>query len=278
MKWFLAFFIFPLLGFSTQVSQTIYLNQGTLVFDNQPCPVYQFNFSTTFDTAEAIIKINTRDTLNLIVKNNLAEAHTIAFENYREITIAPSSEEIITLFANQKKSIAFYDIEKKFRYVGISSAIIFETPNCAAFLWNLREFDNLLNQEVLKGNNVDFSNYVPNVFTINSITHEALMSNSMAEVKGQVGDSIRIHILNSGLMIHAMHFHGYHVIIESSNKQNEMIGWEKDSFPVDPKELVTVVLIPHQPGMYPVHDHNLKAVTIGGNYPGGMIAMLKIAP
>ena len=145
-------------------------------------------------------------------------------------------------------------------------------------MWSLREYDNLLNQEVLKGNDVDFNNYVPNVFTINSITHEALMSNSMAEVKGQVGDSIRIHILNSGLMIHSVHFHGYHVIIESSNKQNEMIGWEKDSFPVDPKELVTVVLIPHQPGMYPVHDHNLKAVTIGGNYPGGMIAMLKIAP
>jgi len=249
-----------------------------LVFDNQPCPIYQFNFSPTFDSTEAIIKVNVGDTLLLTITNNLPQAHQLKFEGFSDLLLAENQTKNITLFSTKSTAISFYDEEKVFQYLGISSAIIFETKNCEAFFWNLQEFDNELNIDILSGNKPDFSNYIPNVFTINSITHEALKSNSMALVKGNVGDSLRIHILNSGLMFHSIHFHGYHVIIEKSNKQNEMIGWHKDSFPVDPRELITVVLIPHQPGMYPVHDHNLKAVTIGGNYPGGMIAMLNIQP
>jgi hypothetical protein len=43
-------------------------------------------------------------------------------------------------------------------------------------------------------------------------------------------------------------------------------------------EVAVVRLDAFQPGMYPVHNHNLIAVTNAGLYPGGMITHLNIAP
>ena len=40
---------------------------------------------------------------------------------------------------------------------------------------------------------------------------------------------------------------------------------------------MTLLLVPDQPGMYPVHNHNLVTVATGG-YPGGMITRLNIMP
>ena len=40
--------------------------------------------------------------------------------------------------------------------------------------------------------------------------------------------------------------------------------WEKDTFPVFPGEAMTLLLVPDQPGMYPVHNHNLVTVATGG--------------
>ena len=78
-------------------------------------------------------------------------------------------------------------------------------------------------------------------------------------------------------MISPFHFHGYHVTILETTVHQKIIGWEKDTFPIFPGEAMTLLLIPDQPGMYPVHNHNLVTVTTGG-YPGGMITRLNIMP
>jgi len=56
------------------------------------------------------------------------------------------------------------------------------------------------------------------------------------------------------------------------------VGWSKDTVPVKRGECVVVKLNPNQSGEYPVHAHNLVAVTNAGFYPGGMITFLSVAP
>ena len=99
-----------------------------------------------------------------------------------------------------------------------------------------------------------------------------------AMIMGNVGDTITISIVNNGNMIHPIHFHGYHVELVQSTHQSEKIGWKKDSFPVFVKEGLTVRLVPHQPGEFPVHNHNLVATLFNNGYPLGMITMLMINP
>jgi hypothetical protein len=43
-------------------------------------------------------------------------------------------------------------------------------------------------------------------------------------------------------------------------------------------EGMTVQLVANQAGIYPVHDHNLIAVTNAGFYPGGMITQIIVDP
>jgi hypothetical protein len=50
----------------------------------------------------------------------------------------------------------------------------------------------------------------------------------------------------------------------------------KDTFPIQPLETLLLQLVPHQVGEYPVHDHNLVAVSAGGIYPNGMFLTLLI--
>jgi len=50
----------------------------------------------------------------------------------------------------------------------------------------------------------------------------------------------------------------------------------KDTFPVYSMETVVLELVPNQVGEYPVHDHNLVAVSGASMYPNGMFLTLLI--
>ena len=79
-------------------------------------------------------------------------------------------------------------------------------------------------------------------------------------------------------MDHVLHFHGFHVEYLSTTIQTSRIGWIKDTVPLKKGEAMTVLLIANQEGIYPVHNHNLIAVTNSGFYPGGMITLINITP
>jgi hypothetical protein len=64
----------------------------------------------------------------------------------------------------------------------------------------------------------------------------------------------------------------------SSSHHPERVGWSKDTVPIRMGEVLTVQLVANQVGMYPVHNHNLIAVTNAGFYPGGMITQIHVAP
>lgn len=146
------------------------------------------------------------------------------------------------------------------------------------YSWDLWDMNADLSQEIALTNVLNIpSNYQPNVFTINA-DPLAPMDTSNAIIYGNVGDTIMISVLNSGNMVHNIHFHGYHITIMGASVQSDRIGWSKDSFPIYKNETMTLRLVPDQPGIYPVHNHNLVTVIYNNNYPSGMMTMLKINP
>ena len=126
------------------------------------------------------------------------------------------------------------------------------------------------------GGTVNYPDFAPDYFSVNGKSYPDLQSDTTAIIKANVGETIRLVISNTGLQKHAIHFHGYHLEIKYSSQHPSHVGRVKDSFPIDPNESIILELIPDKPGTYPVHDHNLIAVTGAGEYPNGMIAFITI--
>ena len=147
------------------------------------------------------------------------------------------------------------------------------------FHWNLNDWSTPDMQALAAGVSLDPSSpYVPDRFTINERTYPATAEDAFAVVQLNMGDTCWIAIANHGLMDHVLHFHGFHVTLLTSTHHPERIGWSKDTVPVLRGEGLTVQLVANQSGTYPVHDHNLIAVTNAGFYPGGMLTHINVAP
>ncbi|MEZ4826701.1 MAG: multicopper oxidase domain-containing protein [Bacteroidia bacterium] len=126
------------------------------------------------------------------------------------------------------------------------------------------------------GGTVNCHDYEPDYFTVNGKSYPDLQADTTAIIKANVGQTIRLVISNTGLHKHSIHFHGYHLEILYSTKFPAHVGRVKDSFPIDPYESLILELTPEKPGTFPVHDHNLVAVTGAGEYPNGMIGFITI--
>lgn len=144
------------------------------------------------------------------------------------------------------------------------------------YSWDQWDMNASLSQDIAAGTVSGIpAGYRPNVFTINA-DPLAPMDTSNAIIHGYVGDTILITVLNSGNMAHNIHFHGFHCTIVDASIQSDRAGWSRDSFPVMEGETMTLRLVPNQPGIYPVHNHNLATLLYNNNYPSGMMTMLKI--
>ena len=147
------------------------------------------------------------------------------------------------------------------------------------FEWSLNEWDPAATWDLAQGLEVDLTEpYVPRQFTINDLNFPNTLEDSTAHVYTSVGEAVYISIVNHGRMDQVLHFHGFHVDILQASSHENRVGWSKDTIPVKQGECVVVKLNPNQPGDYPVHAHNLVAVTNAGFYPGGMITFLSVAP
>jgi len=147
------------------------------------------------------------------------------------------------------------------------------------FVWNLNEWQPSRTWDMaINGNVNEAAPYVPRQFTINDRTYPLTLEDSTSYVTMAVGDTSYISVVNHGRMDQVLHFHGYHVRMLQSSQHANRVGWDKDTVPVKRGECVVVELVPTQPGEYPVHAHNLVAVTNAGFYPGGMITFLNVQP
>ena len=281
-KYFLltGFIVTSLSSFATIVKDTLYINRDTVNQAANLIHYCSFNNTPSFELSNAPLEIEGIDTLQITIINTDSLYHTFTVNSILETgnNIAADDTATFQLEFGSNGTYRYYSNVSYGKHLGASGNILVGYSNYIHFFWNLFEAKISLSDSIAKGLTAIIPNYYkPEVFTINNFIYPNTVTDPIGAVNGNVNDSIIISIVNSGQMISPFHFHGYHVTILETTVHQKIIGWEKDTFPIFPGEAMTLLLVPDQPGVYPVHNHNLVTVATGG-YPGGMITRLNIMP
>lgn len=257
---------------------TLYINRDTVTISPVFFQKTSFNWDTVFQTRNAVIDIQENTSTALVIINRDTVNHEVLLpDGSPSFTILPNESQLVSLNPLGYGTYVIQSLSPEGKFLG-AGAIVRVGITGISYSWDLWEQDPMLTHDY--GNGVLTSLppvYRPLIFSINGGVDPMSMT-AGAMIMGNVGDTIIISIVNNGNMIHPIHFHGYHVELVQSTHQSDKIGWKKDSFPVFEKEGLTVRLIPHQPGEFPVHNHNLVATLFNNGYPLGMITMLMINP
>ena len=270
-------------AFAANVDETVYINRGVLTtVDLATMPYFAFNDSATFNQENSRILIDFNDVLTLTIVNTDTTDHAFDVTDYSgAFTLIPANSTVqVVLTFTQAGAHIFYDPSAggKYAYMGLAGMIAVKNPALSStdFYWNIKEHQKSFNDDLNQGITVDWTNYYPRYFTINGKSNPAINADANARVTGNVGDTLHIYMVNSGHSIHSIHFHGYHAKIIYSSRFPNHVGRSKDTFPVYSMETVVLELVPDKVGEYPVHDHNLVAVSGANLYPNGMFLTLLI--
>ncbi|MCB9234407.1 MAG: multicopper oxidase domain-containing protein [Bacteroidia bacterium] len=285
MKKYSILILFILLGqmtFATRVSYTLYLNPGTfLAVDSLTFPAYAFNLTGTYNRTNAVLKVMKGDTLDLILVNTDTLPHIFETRGMGvgQVTLPPLGTQSQSIPCPDFGVFPYLDVQDFPKYQAMGAAgmiVVREAGNFKEFYWNVREYQKDWNEDLSLGLPVVWNEYYPTYFTLNGQGKPDIPGDATAVVTGNVGDTIRIYVMNSGLSVHSLHFHGYHATIKFALSDPEKTNWSKDTVPFKTLSTKVLEVIPDKPGMYPVHDHNLIAVTGGGIYPNGIFMMMQI--
>lgn len=258
------------------------LNRGDyLAVDSTSYPYYAFNYESEFDAHNAVLKVVLGDTVIFSVINTDTLPHGFTIIGYpgSGSNISPLDSITDTIVFHTPGLFIYHDNfdYPKYSYLGASGTILVEAPNSFAhFYWNFKEHQDSLNYDLVNGQSVNWAAYEPNYFTVNSRGKPDIPDDSTAVVIANVGDTVRIMMTNTGRSVHSIHFHGFHCRILYASQNAQMLNWSKDSFPLKSMETMILEMVPDKPGFYPVHDHNLIAVSGGGYYPNGIFMMMQI--
>jgi hypothetical protein len=216
------------------------------------------------------------------VINNHDEIHGFKFVNEPAgVEIAAGDSTMIAFMPEAAGAYLFMDdINYPFNLArGLSGVVIVKQTDDSVpdFVWFLNDHDEEWLLDLDNGDPVDPASYLADYFTINGNSFPGTTTDSLANVTGVVDEPLNIWIVNGGLQFHSIHFHGYHVDVLSHNGDPYPQPYSKDTIPVKPGVGLHTRLVPYQPGVYPVHDHSVSAVTAKGFYPNGMLVLLNIS-
>ncbi len=223
------------------------------------------------------------DSLNLLIKNTDTGSHLISFLGLdKSSTRIQAGDSAYIRYTFSTSGLYIYTdstVDGSNTYLGLAGMIyVRKSIEKKVFFWNIREQESGLNQRLVDGEKLNPKTYDPDYFFINGRNNPEINQDASARPIGKVGDTLFICVANTGMSVHSLHFHGYHAEIIYSSKFTHHVGRSKDTHPVYPLETLLLRFIPDKPGEYPVHDHNLVAVTGGGLYPNGMFLTLLIDP
>ena len=260
---------------------TLWINSGEWYQSQDTMSVLRFNSTAIFDTSNVAISTDADVPLLLTVINSDIDAHN--FEIYGMwsfgVEILPSDTTTFEIPPLAMGTYRYLSSDQKGLYLGLSGVLKVGLNMPNQFHWNLADcMPERMDSISSGGELLDEEPYVPRYFSINSYTYPHTALDANGYVTMGLGDTCTISIVNSGFMDHVLHFHGFHVEYLSTTMQTSRLGWIKDTIPLKQGEGVTLLLIANQEGVYPVHNHNLIAVTNSGFYPGGMITLINITP
>ena len=269
---------------AVRIPKKLYINRGTFTtVKNTTFPFLAFNSDTSFNQLNQIIHLHLNDTLELKVINNDQSLHGFSVKgtSIAVLSINSGDSASFQLTTSQHKAFIFYDPYNYpvNRYLGLAGMIYFGlSNNHAVYYWNIKEHQTAYSNSIASGASVNWNNYQPDYYTINSKSFPDLQIDSMAKINANVGDTIYIVVANTGQSAHSLHFHGFHPKSVFSNAKILQTGWEKDTWGMFSMDVLILKMVPDKPGRYSVHDHNLVAITGGNTHPNGMFTIMDIAP
>ena len=263
---------------------TLWINASTWTPQGQPVPAIRLNASSEFALRNTRVERPADEAASVVLVNLDDAAHVAAVwadEELANVELAAGGTATLAwpALAAGTYGIGLTDDLGKWHGGRSLLAVTSASDTLPTFYWNLAEWDTDRMDSVAAGGTPSgFGPYVPRYFTINEAMHPQTLEDPEALVALPVNASALIRVHNAGAMDHVLHFHGFHVEILSSTHHPERVGWSKDTQPVKVGEGITFRLFADQTGIYPVHDHNLIAVTNAGLYPGGMLTQIHVTP
>jgi len=260
----------------------IYINAGEVqTIDSNFLPAKAVNKTPNFEFNAQFFRFQKGESIFLQIHNQDSVAHFIDIEGLvSQIKVGPNLVTGVSLEFRKTGAFRIFESSTKPEqlYLGLSGLFVVEEKQSAYFFWNLKEFQTDFNRTIAQGGSIDLKLYKPNYFLINGLSNPKIDQDTLAKVKGHVGDTLQLYILNSGNSVHSLHFHGFHFKVIYSSRRNDVIGWVKDTYALYKDEVVQLEIVPDKSGEYPVHDHNLVAITANNIYPNGMFTTLVIIP
>lgn len=261
------------------IIEDAYINRGTFQANDGNSFMYlACNNNSTFEQTNKVFELETTDTLRITWYNNDSIDHAIeVIDGQTSGTITPGASITIDYSFSSEGVFIYRGIldYPENTYLGLSGMIVVSNNSDSKFFWNIKEHQKLINDSIQIEASYDFQDYYPDYFTLNGQSAPDINNDPSARVIGSENDRLLIYITNTGQSVHSLHFHGYHLSIEYSSKFPSHHGRSKDTFAIYPQEGIVLELIPDKPGEFPVHDHNLIAVSGGGMYPiGRFLTML----
>jgi FtsP/CotA-like multicopper oxidase with cupredoxin domain len=283
-------FIFSLLislsyfSFSNNNKFHLYINRGIFTtVKNTTFPFLAFNKDTLFNQLNETIIVDIGDTISFVVVNNDTAHHGFSIKNssVNINSINPGDSVQVVFTSSEHSAFIYYDNLQfpKFSYLGLSGIIYFKPSGANKnYFWNIKEHQTSFSSTLAAGGNVNWNNYQPDYYTINSKSFPDLQVDSLAKINAHVGDTIYIVAANTGHSAHSLHFHGFHTESIFTDAKKLKNYWVKDTWGMFSMDIFVMKMVPDKPGKYSVHDHNLVAVTGGNTHPNGMFTIMEINP
>ena len=263
---------------------SLFIMRGTWDQLPEAPQVLRLNTSANWSEQNAILEREADLASTLVIVNADSTSHqwAVLTGDTEGITIESGDTAVVNLPALPMGTYRLGLIDGEGSGLGAQSMLqvgLQSDEDLALFHWNLCDWET--DQMAAWGNGMEpdpTAAYVPNYFSINEQTYPTTLEDPNTLVSVALGDTCWIAVANHGQMDHVLHFHGFHVEVLTSNLQPARIGWSKDTVPIKKGEGMTLLLVANQAGTYPVHDHNLIAVTNAGFYPGGMLTQIIVDP
>lgn len=282
IPFWIFFLFFSGLASAATVDIRLELKSGQRAIPGGTVEAWVYTANVGFVPGSDLLVWETGDVVNLKVVNTLPEAHGFVIEGLLDLgLIAPGDSAQQQIISTGTGIYRYFDpVNAPYNtYMGLAGIVHIKTPGdpVSYFYWNISEQEKDWNTAIPSGATPLLSDYDPDLFFINGNYNPYINQDPVARVNGNVGSEFRVIMVNNGISTHSMHFHGYHLMVIASG-QTQMMNRSKDTFPLKQGNYMMLSCTPDKPGEYPVHDHNLVAVTGNGMYPNGMFTSLLINP
>lgn len=255
----------------------LFLNKDTASIQGVSITGAAFNWDVQYATKNAILTLESGTTYELSITNTDSLDHSFTIDGVLSENLPAEQTTSITIGPFDEGTFRYYSDQTYGSWIGASGQILVGFSDETQHFWNLFDLSPDLTYELADVTVTSFpGDYQPEWFTINGASFPDTLEDEDAYIQTSIGESIVISIVNSGHMEHVLHFHGFHVEIIECSINSRYDGWIKDTLPLKCGEAMTVRLVPNLLGIYPVHNHNLIAVTNAGFYPGGQLTHIVV--